>query len=211
MDVNAGKGTNRDLIAIEKLDALNYHTNTNTQRQELFNLLLNCKTDLSFWLNLSSRDCLQLDYKDFNFITEMNTRHSVGVSSVLLSIHDLITKEDFIDSFIEYIGDVSEDIGILPREGSNKDFFMIMSMISSTANISRELLIASTDYDKLQDISSYLQTQHQLLQLDVISIPQAFVSNWLEKKIFIIAFKQGNVKISRKQMAVYLQEYYTKT
>ena len=83
MDPRAGKGTPKDLQAIESL--LPMVAEAGVERTSLYKILSKAKFNPSWWRSLSAEDCLIYDLK---------SQGVLAIPSVLLSLRELLEKED---------------------------------------------------------------------------------------------------------------------
>ena len=130
MSPKAGKGTKRDQDAIQFL-----MTNTDWSQSalyekaphllesqkddnplqphttKLFDWLSNAKFDPVFWNEMSTTDCLRIDYKGYfkssttTTTDQDNTLSTFGLSSVLLPLSNLISKPNFTSSVKQFMQD----------------------------------------------------------------------------------------------------------
>ena len=192
MDPNVGKGTKRDQIILNELQ--NRCINNNgINRNELFNILINAKTDISFWRSLHPSDQLILDYKNFDSLSI-----TFGMSSILLSVIEFINHNDSISIINKYLDNNNDKV---------LDILAIMSFVTNPIP-TRELLLLSYSEYRLNDIVKYINSNHNTIELSSIDIDNNIIHNMKQKKVYGLAFKQGNLKMSRKQLAPILQQYY---
>lgn len=184
MSITIGKVTERDVEVMNNL-----HTEENLLM--LFNNLNNAKSEKLFWRNLTAENAIEYDFKDF-----LSNNYKYGISSVFLSLKELLEKLNFINLIINYLN-------------NNRDIFIIMSLIlpdNDNQNMFRELSIFSKSQEKLIILENYLLNYNlQELQLEKI---QFSIENINGNIIYYNYYKQGNVKISRKQMSVIFNEFY---
>ena len=215
MNPNAAKGTQRDETAINFLihntdwsalgsEAKNVILVDNGKgllpdRVALFDFLQNSKFDATFWQEMNARDALRIDYKRFEAISgsEDGTKHSFGLSSVLLDANNMISKLEFYNTATDYIKE------------SKIDFLGIMCMIIVDNKPQRELLLIGKN-DNLGDLTNHLLTDASTAFLDISLIEdggeniESFVDGFTMKR-----FHQGNPKGSRKQVAPVILSFFS--
>jgi hypothetical protein len=98
MDLTLGKFTNRDQIIYDELQKR--CLNIGIDRNELFNILINAKTDINFWRSLHPSDQLILDYKLFE---SSLSKIFFGMSSVLLPVTEFINHIDVLTVIEDYL------------------------------------------------------------------------------------------------------------
>lgn len=199
----SGKVTELDIEISNKIkDALNLTQDSLTDR---FNILNDCKTDINFWLNLSLKSALKLDYKLFSTPT---TGLSVGFSSILMDLNTFYYKNNKNSNFLPII---NNNYFI----NDNMKFFIIMSSYTNNlGNYTRELGIIYNlkDVELIQLIFNEIQEEleldeliltppENLLELENLSDNQIVINNNNNKNLSILFFKQKNLKASRKQVA----------
>jgi exopolyphosphatase len=207
MNPNAGKGTLRDLEALKFLQS-----QVSIDSNELFNTLSNAKTDPLFWNNLSARNCLRLDFKQFRF---KENAPLIGISSVLCSTETFLRKSDLLPSIQTYLnGGDQEPLEVLA----------IMNFIIDPEQI-RSLILFSYSNELLSEMHNYLlmnSTTNQSFDEGIFtSVQQSkftvfnmssdidlISSQLIDHGIFIRMYSQGNVKYSRKQIAPILLQIY---
>ena len=189
MDLTLGKFTNRDQIIYDELQKR--CLNIGIDRNELFNMLINAKTDINFWRSLHPSDQLILDYKLFE---SSLSKIFFGMSSVLLPVTEFINHIDVLTVIEDYLTENKEN---------KLDILVIMSFVTNPTP-TRELLLLSHSEERLQEIYKFIDTNHKSLDLSSIDIN----INMKEKNLCGLAFKQGNLKMTRKQVAPILQQFY---
>ena len=158
---------------------------------QLFNILINAKTDINFWRSLHPSDQLILDYKLFE---SSLSKIFFGMSSVLLPVTEFINHIDVLTVIEDYLTENKEN---------KLDILVIMSFVTNPTP-TRELLLLSHSEERLQEIYKFIDTNHKSLDLSSIDIN----INMKEKNLCGLAFKQGNLKMTRKQVAPILQQFY---
>lgn len=215
MSSEAGKGTDRDLAAINSLldrtdwsmldtDSMeesaravfeadgNASGNIRPNRAALHDLLRNSKFDEKFWSDMSVYDCLRIDYKRFE-----PTRSSYsdspsiafGMSSVLLPLSNFLSKADCVNSIARYIKEVETPLlGVLS-----------MTVVDDTPH--REMLLAGRP-DLVDAAAEYLLKSEDAAFLEVTEV-ECVLDRADEDKdgMKLRKFRQGNPKGSRKQVA----------
>lgn len=196
-------------------------------RVKLYNYLRNAKFDQSFWNEMSVRDTLRIDYKQFestaNDNNNNNTKNNVvfGLSSVLLPISTLMAKENFVKEVILFMkkGNDNNNNSI----NNDLDLLGIMSLVvSKNVPAKRELLFVGNETmihtirllfsnDNNTSSASFLQISamdddNKLHQHENSGQNQTKVAGGL----LFQRFHQRNSKGSRKQLAPVLLKYFVK-
>jgi exopolyphosphatase len=189
MDEKANKGTARDGRAIEEL--MTILQMSNHAKNAYYDSLMNCKMDPSFWGELSCDNCLNFDFKQFDW-----NDGSVGFSSILLPVTELMNKSNSLDSIQAFM------------VKSHLNFLIIMSLCNATTIPQRELLIVSDNSLITNTIADKLCTDETIpLELTKMELAEEVANQCDKKSIHLIAFKQGNLKASRKQLAPLICSY----
>jgi inorganic pyrophosphatase/exopolyphosphatase len=190
MDPKVGKGTSRDKIIY---DELQNRCIKDVDRNKLFDKLINAKTDITFWRGLHPSDQLALDYKNFDSVSTV-----FGMSSILLPVTEFLNHNDVISVIDKYLEKNDDQV---------LDILAVMSFVTNPEP-TRELLLLSYSESRLNDILTYIETKHSTIELSPIDIDSSIIDKMKQKKVYGLAFKQGNLKMSRKQVAPILQQYY---
>ena len=183
MDAQAARGSARDSAAIDSLGEVSKES-----RDELFATLRDAKSNAAFWSELSSEDCLRLDYKMF---VETRELFKVGISSVLLPIVDMAAKADFTETISGYLNEKDLDL-------------MVVMTFTAQPTPHREILFASRNAGRLSSLEAFLQEQGQL-QLQPLQLPRSAETVAGNR---MLCYVQGNVKASRKQIQPTLSSFY---
>jgi len=206
MDEAAGKGTERDVGALEYLKRFSPLASNS---QALFEQLRDCKTDPSFWNALGPLQCLRLDYKDF-------ASGRVGVSSVLMPAFDFLNKEHCQDAVRHFLAPRASGGGGGEEEGATKmDALVVMILFTSplSSSLQRELILFSSSPESLSSLASFISTSSEAerLNLQLADLNPGDEDLWRDvPDIFMRTFSQGQIKASRKQIAPLLEAYYAK-
>ena len=200
MSPAAGKGTQRDQVAIDELvSKTDWSTLEGSHfikqdgvidTDKLYESLRKCKFDLGFWKQLSARDALRLDYKRF----QAPMGQVFGSSSILLDMDSLLTKPNFVEETISYMNE--SEIPLLTVLG--------LKLIGQSTQ--RELLLCGSDRNLVNNIADYILTN-----------PAAKKAMQSEEKalekdtgaLVVRHFQQGNPKASRKQVAPILLNFFS--
>jgi len=158
-------------------------------RNALFNALIGAKSDPKFWLEMSAMNCLRIDYKKFI----VNDRSSIGLSSVIITMNDLLAKEGFIDSMKAFIA--SEDVNL----------FGVLGVTFFDDKPKRELLLAG-DVDSVVDSFAQFLLEHPDAA-DLEMVEREDCRDFSQDGMKIRVFRQGNPKGSRKQIAPLLLQH----
>jgi inorganic pyrophosphatase/exopolyphosphatase len=148
MDPTVGKGTNRDQIIYDELQKRCLQIGID--RNELFNNLINAKTDIMFWRSLHPSDQLILDYKLFESSSRL-----FGMSSVLLPVIEFINHIDALTVIDDYLKQNNDN---------TLDILVVMSFVT-TPTPTRELLLLSHSEHRLQEIFKFIDTKLFLILL----------------------------------------------
>ena len=221
MEPTQKRGTPRDRIALESLQLL-YPT---VQRDRLYNLLMNAKTDPLFWESLSARDAIRIDFKSFVYGTKNTdtSRDSVqsercgsfGIASVLQSVDSFLMKKDLNDELSSYLIPTIASASPLPVSvpvpvSVLADMLVIMSL-ELLPEVRRSLLFFCTSESRIKSLSSYLAiTGTDILLEDRSNIPGVpSVRTVNGQNVYMLAYNQGNTAMSRKQIAPILLDFYS--
>ena len=216
MSPEAGKGTDRDLAAINALLDRTDWSKLNTEPMEesarsvfkdsgivrpcraaLHDLLRNSKFDESFWGDMSVYDCLRIDYKRFEPTSPSSGSSSVpvpfGMSSVLLPLSKFLSKESCVDSIKRYMEEA--DVPLLG--------ILTMTIVDDAPH--REMLLAGRP-DLVDAAAEYLTQSDDatFLEVEEVDCP---LDKAEECNMRIRRFRQGNPKGSRKQVAPILMRF----
>ena len=197
MSKEAGKGTERDQKAI---DFLMKHTNwsalkldeelrekimdsdTNLpSRSSLYEFLRDSKFDPQFWMDMLPRDALRIDYKRFE---DKEGGMPFGLSSVLLEVKSLVSKEGFYEHALSFMKEA--DVNLLG----------VLTMKIVDDKPQRELLLIGNK-ERTKIMTEYLMSSEAASFLD---ISKQEVKDIDDDNVSVY-FKQGNPKGSRKQVA----------
>jgi inorganic pyrophosphatase/exopolyphosphatase len=225
MNPTQRRGTPRDQRALDSLLSLH----PTIRRNHLFELLMNAKTDPSFWKSLSASDAIRIDFKGFQIPsqeklskeTSRKQQGSFGIASVLQSAESFLLKADLDIELNSYFFPlpVIEDCMSVPSMSSPAsskapvpDMLVIMNL-EFTPQLSRSLLFFSSSEDRIRSLSAYLCAEGEALQLQEIGSrkgnPSLRACNGGD--IYVLAYEQGNTDMSRKQIAPFLSSYYSST
>ena len=201
MDPTTNRGTSRDQAVIDglldqtewsNLRLINsYKTKSPLPMGEipkcsnLFDWLRNAKFDSEFWNEMSTTDCLRIDYKGF--------QNSIvfGISSILVPLFQLQTKVGFVQEMQRYTKDVNIQLLVV----------MSLSLDENGQNPKRELMIASPNEltaDAMSEFFLDANSEASKLQLKVM---EGGCNMNLGDGFTIRSFLQENVEASRKQVA----------
>lgn len=215
MSEHAGKGTVRDQKAIDFLmdhvewNSLNLKepmrskifSSANSSkgelipnREHLFTMLQDSKFDPDFWARMSARDALRIDYKRFE--TSQSNKNVFGLSSILLSMEDLISKPNFSQAAVSFM------------QEANVNLLGILTMVIQNDQPIRELVLIG-DPRIVQNMASYLLHNENASILDIkegsdTSSPLKII----DSGHVMMKLKQGNPKGSRKQVAPVMLSYF---
>ena len=214
MSEHAGKGTLRDQKAIDFLmdhvawDSLNLKEPMRSKifsfasskgalipnREHLFIMLQDSKFDPDFWARMSARDALRIDYKRFE--ASQSNKNVFGLSSVLLSMEDLISKPNFSQAAISFMQEV--DVNLLG----------VLTMVIQNDKPVRELVLIG-DSQIVQNMASYLLHNENASILDIKEGSNTLSPlEIIDSGHVMMKLKQGNPKGSRKQVAPIMLSYF---
>ena len=207
MNPNAGKGTDRDQKAVDyllqqsstwkdlTLPSNLQHLTTDTNTKTFFDWLNNARSDPQFWNEMSTTDCLRIDYKQYYYDDS-----SFGLSTVLLSLSDIVSKPNFLSLAQSYM--MEKQI----------TFLGIMSSIHGTEGNERSMLLISTNEDLLHSMVDYLLNHPETTFLDLKEMPIPIDSSSdtppTTTDLVWKGLAQGNSKGSRKQVAPIMMKFF---
>lgn len=185
----AGKVTDRDRAAVSFLLK---ETDWNQSRlpsncmgdgpvpdtSKIFDALQGAKFDRDFWMSLSVRDALRLDYKSFQ-------DNLFGISSVLMAWDDFKDMDELISGMNSFLGDCKTSVLIV-----------MLASQASGGTLKRELVLYSSDTAEADRIANFLESSELALR-QVPTAPDE-----------MIVYDQGNAKASRKQVAPLIQSFF---
>jgi exopolyphosphatase len=191
MDPAADRGTPRDLATMLAIE----ERHSGLDRPGLFNTLKNAKTDQRFWESLSTSDALRLDFKAFKPAPDK----SFGMSAVLQPVHTFMTKPDLVPTIQSYFAENPRD-----------DMLVVMTFLSEP-ELMREIVLFFKDDALAESVADFLATKgsHMKLELytDLANVQELSTSP--PSSIRTLGYRQGNLSMSRKQVAPLLLEYYS--
>lgn len=204
----AGKVTQRDRDAVQILlndtdwqelsqeskEMLKISSSSGPNTTAFFDALQDTKYDPAFWMSLSMRDALRLDYKEYTY-----TDGSFGVSTVLMPLDSFLLKQELITGIQRFMVD------------RNMDFLGIMLASAKNGHLCRQLVLCGTESFPLSDVVQFLQRADcdqdslELMEIKGISIPPD------NSGLSLRFFDQRNVNASRKQIGPILLEFFGTT
>ena len=203
MSEKVGKGTPRDLVALQQLlddtdwtqiklpDEILLGNNSinRPDRTKFFNHLQDLKFSSEFWNGLTSEQAIRMDYKSFS---------TFGLSSILLDMTDFFNnnKESILPSVEKVI-----------RENQLELFGMMFCTDDDDNKFKRELAFVSTNKVDMDQLVKYLTEGNTTPNLQVEVVHEEEVKT-ATTTLYIVRMKQGNVKASRKQVAPILSEFF---
>lgn len=219
MSKQAGKGTERDQKAIDFLmkhvvwkDLLwtckeeevqsKLFTSNNQDQQSvsihlsgLFQWLQESKFDPVFWNHLSPHDTLRIDYKKFESKQTDRDEFSFGLSSVLLSMEDLLSKPNFFPEAVEYMKDV------------NVTLLGVLTMTIVDDKPKREILLLGNS-TIVEGMTFHILHSETASALNAKLERKSKLSSDVEEETYMAVLTQGNSKASRKQVAPIMFAYF---
>jgi len=157
-------------------------------RTALFEVLSGAKNDPQFWSELSVMDCLRIDYKKFLVSGQSHLVSSIGLSSVLLDMDSLLSKENFLDDLTAFAA--LSDVGL----------FGIMAVNFRDGKPNRELLLTGSNTEIVDSFTNYLLNHPDAAFLEITERKDC-MDDGAYNAAPIRVFQQGNGKGSRKQVA----------
>ena len=189
MSAEAGKGTERDALALGRLSQISSHS-----LSALYAELRDCKTDRIYWSGLSASNAFRLDYKSFVIPRKQS---AYGIASVILPIVDMMKKDDFESSLQSYLN-------------SGLEVFAITSSFSDEASYHRELALFTKDYDLLENFAEFTLIEEGVsFQFMKNSETEEYLSKFATS-FYGVVYHQGNLKMSRKQVAPFLTNFLSR-
>jgi exopolyphosphatase len=208
MSPEAKKGTPRDEEAIQQLfkrtDWASFAESTTTapslvdeatiakifpngrsnmpNRKALFETLIGAKSDPKFWSDMSAMNCLRIDYKKFIVDNDNDKSISIGLSSVIITMDDLLTKEGFIDSMKSFIA--SEDVKL----------FGVLGVTFDNGKPERELLLAGNDDNIVDSFSQFLLEHSDAAAMEIVEREDCRDVITSQDSMRMRVFRQGNAK-----------------
>jgi len=159
---------------------------------KLFDILQNQKFHPDFWNSLTLLQALKLDFKSF----EIAPPRSFGVASVLQTMTDFMEKHNWMNS----TDDSTCHEFITSFEVFAIMFFSFSNSAGEDTGPQRQLALLAKSEESLEEAADFLK-QQTALQLEEVKR-----SNF--DHMYLICFKQGNCKASRKQVAPILMNYF---
>jgi exopolyphosphatase len=193
LQVQAGKVTERDRNAVaflvnntEWADSclpLSCRSNDGTtpDLSKVFETLQLAKFDRDFWMALSIRDALRLDYKSFR-------DNTFGIATVLISWNDFKEKKNLVAELKSFVDEIQTQLLIVMFGYQDAD-----------GRLKRELLLYSrSETTGCRDrVADFLMAKN--LDLHPINV---------DDDAQLLVFVQGNAMASRKQVAPLVGEFY---
>ena len=215
MDPIQKRGTPRDKHALDSLQLMF----PKIQRDRLYGMLTNAKTDPIFWESLSARDAVRIDRKDFSFkkvtdfgVTDVKGDGLYAISSVLQSASSFLRKGD-LDSVLQNafyckLPEASNDEEPLSCT-SPADLLVIMGL-ELFPTVRRSLLLFSPSEKRLRNLSTYFAVNFGDMRLQTLATePDYPACRSLDGgDVYMLAFDQGNAELSRKQIAPIIAKFY---
>merc|ERR1711924_546687 len=175
LDLKCKKVCERDIVAATALKGIC----SNPRQEDLFRQLDEAKFSSTFWAGLVPAQCLRYDFKSFNA-----AGRSVGLSSVLCPLQDLLRKEGIAEATQEYLN-AYDLVGVLCNTKKDGSVCREIGLMSKDANLSS---------NAAEFLASYENCLLQLQSLDTVDAEASALCNFK-------ALKQNNTAASRKQVA----------
>jgi exopolyphosphatase len=201
----AGKVTQRDRDAVQILlfdtnwqelsqeskEVLKISSSSGPNTTAFFDALQDTKYDPDFWMSLSMRDALRLDYKEYTY-----RDRSFGVSTILMPLDTFLLKQELVAGIQRFVVE------------RNMDFLGIMLAFEKDGHLYRQLVLCGTESFPLPNMvqfllrSDYDQDSLELTEIEGVSIPAD------NSGLAFRFFDQRNVKASRKQIGPILLDFF---
>ncbi|CAJ1966076.1 unnamed protein product [Cylindrotheca closterium] len=160
---------------------------------KLFDILQNQKFHPDFWNSLTLLQALNLDFKSF----EIMPPRSFGVASVLQTMTEFMEKHDWMNSM-----DSTCSKFVMSFDVFAIMFFSFSNRAGEDTGPQRQLALLAKSEESLEEVADSLK-QDTSLQLEEVKRSKS------NDDMYLICFKQGNPKASRKQVAPILMKYFT--
>jgi exopolyphosphatase len=189
----------------------------------LFNVLQAAKFDPAFWGSLSVRDVLRLDYKQFSTTTaaedddaSSSSHHQSettwGMSTVLLDMDSFFNKPNWEQATGEYMAEHQLAVLVVMLAtssvgGGDDD----AAGEGKPAPLERKLVLCDLrNGSVVDDLVEYLVGPQAPLKLQLVEMAEetGVLGREDTSTVHVRAFRQGNAKASRKQVAPILSDYF---
>jgi inorganic pyrophosphatase/exopolyphosphatase len=182
------KATQRDVDISQTLQ-----TQSLEPRAALFAWLQQAKFDSHHWTRFSASDCLRYDFKKFSC-----GEWDYGVSSVLIPLQRLVDKADALSALSHFV------------RANRLSFLLVMALDMdlqrSSSLPSREILVFSPHNETLDLVRRFLAST-ETLETRPIEMETLSPDDLCAAAAAAAAFRQSNVKMSRKQVVPLLQTF----
>ena len=174
----------------------------------LFELLSNSRSDKKYWMGASVSDCLRMDYKKFTVSSQSSSSSSqspstpissIGLSTVLLSMDDFMSKHNFCTDLSTYITLSDVDLlGVLTLD--------LYEIDDGTTTAIRGLLLASFHREVVDSYTAFLLNGAEAAFLELVECSSTEMAEKTNIDdigclIHVRVFQQGNARMGRKQIA----------
>ncbi|KAI9895793.1 hypothetical protein PsorP6_019138 [Peronosclerospora sorghi] len=181
-DPSAKKVTPRDVNAAQKLEETAFG-----KKEELFRWLQAEKFNADHWRGLTLKNCLQVDFKEFVFVSSDGVAKKFGISTVLFDLKAFVHKADNADILCKELSAYCKE--------NDVDFLVVMAMfMTSDGRRQRQILFFHDDGDDAKKCAALLSEEGSL-QLNPLQLPET------HQHAHVAAFNQLNTSASRKQIA----------
>lgn len=223
MSPEAGKGTPRDAVAIQKImDETDWaelelpdeivtvdedgKKGSAPDTTKLFNKLQDAKFSPEFWNGLTAEQAIRMDFKSFSIPTAISssTTSSLGIGSILLEMGHFF---DMHSSSLE------STIAQILHEDNSELLVLMFNTFGSGDQRRRQIAFASYDKPILEKLIDYLTVDTITtpdLDLEILGRKIAKGADGTEENLFIVNMEQRNIAASRKQVAPILMEFFQK-
>jgi len=158
---------------------------------KLFDILQNQKFHPEFWNSLTLLQALKLDFKAFGIVSN----GSFGVASVLQSMNDFMEKHNWMNSLDSTCQEFVNSFEVFVIM-----FFSFSNSDGKDTGPQRQLALLAKSEESLKKVANFLK-QDTALQLEEVKRSES-------NDMYLLGFKQGNPKASRKQVAPILMNYF---
>jgi len=180
-----GKLTPRDMECLDVLQNITQLSDPNMT--SLYEELNAAKKNQTMWEDKSAAQILRYDLKNYR---STDGKRKAGISSSLVSLEDLLAKEDWVDSLLERRADY--------------DIFLVMTkMTKEDGSKGKEIFFSSCDEELVSDAEEFFTLYDDgLLQLEPLGAAEI-----IPHPSYSIAVDQTNTSPSRKQVGPITEEF----
>ena len=212
MDPTVDKGRPRDDSALSRLlQAAQAEVAARGGREAMYVELQGAKSSPEFWTDLSAADALRLDYKRFQVEPNLKGEEDsarerprprfLGMSSLILPVSSLLDKPDVHTSLQGYLNTAAVPVDLL--------VCMCMVLVSGDRRNARRELLAVGSAAQLDALATFLSTDEGAVTMAVERMGERLVIEAEVERggVLADAYRQGNVRMSRKQVGPILERF----